>query len=220
MDDFKLLNNFISQKPDYHDMESVSDWFYRLKSWAMSHKFDDIVKTTDDGIFFLSSDSRRQEYVTKLISMIKNIRKENYSMGDTIKIFIVHGHDGELKESVARFLENQGLKPIILHEQANGGKTIIEKLECNTNDVRYAIILYTADDACSDGSKRARQNVIFEHGYLTAKLGRSNVCVIKDDSVEKPGDIDGIVYLSKTNWKFDLTKELTNAGIPSMCQYE
>ena len=33
------------------------------------------------------------------------------------KNFVVHGHDNEAKESVARFLEKLGLEPIILHEQ-------------------------------------------------------------------------------------------------------
>ena len=45
------------------------------------------------------------------------------------KVFVVHGHDGELKEKVARRLEQLGIEAIILSEQANRGKTIIEKLE-------------------------------------------------------------------------------------------
>ena len=43
------------------------------------------------------------------------------------KIFIVHGHD-ELKQSVARIIEKQGIEAIILSEQANKGCTIIEKI--------------------------------------------------------------------------------------------
>lgn len=42
-------------------------------------------------------------------------------------MFIVHGHDSELKEKVARRLEQQGIEAIILSEQANRGRTIIEK---------------------------------------------------------------------------------------------
>lgn len=41
-------------------------------------------------------------------------------------IFIVHGHDGELKHSVARLLERQGLSVTILHERPDRGRTIIE----------------------------------------------------------------------------------------------
>lgn len=53
-----------------------------------------------------------------------------YAAGKRIvnnKVFIVHGHDSELKEKVARRLEQQGIEAIILSEQANRGRTIIEK---------------------------------------------------------------------------------------------
>ncbi len=45
------------------------------------------------------------------------------------KIFIVHGHDVAVKETVARFITQLGLEPIVLHEQPNEGRTIIEKFE-------------------------------------------------------------------------------------------
>jgi predicted nucleotide-binding protein len=48
-------------------------------------------------------------------------------------VFIVHGHDEEAKVSTARFIERLGFKPIILHEQASSGKTIIEKIEEYSN---------------------------------------------------------------------------------------
>ena len=43
---------------------------------------------------------------------------------------------------------------------------------------------------------RARQNVIFEMGYFMGALGRSHVMCLLQDKVEKPGDIDGVVYTS------------------------
>lgn len=58
----------------------------------------------------------------------------------------MHGHDGELKEKVARTLTQLALEPIILHEQADEGRTIIEKFEDNAEDCRFAVILLTADD--------------------------------------------------------------------------
>ncbi len=58
------------------------------------------------------------------------------------KVFIVHGHDGELKESIARLIERQGIKAIILNEQTNRGATIIEKFERNS-EVAAAICLFT-----------------------------------------------------------------------------
>lgn len=129
------------------------------------------------------------------------------------KAFIVHGHDDATKLKIARFLEKLGFEAIILHEQANGGKTIIEKLEHFT-DVGFGIVLYTPDDEGSVKDKnnykpRARQNVVFEHGLLIGKLGRERVFpLVTDHSVELPGDISGMVYLSDNGWEVNLAREI------------
>lgn len=41
------------------------------------------------------------------------------------KIFVVHGHDNEMKQTVARFLERLDFEAMILHEQASDGDTIM-----------------------------------------------------------------------------------------------
>lgn len=134
------------------------------------------------------------------------------------KVFIVHGHDGELKEKVARRLEQQGIEAIILSEQANRGKTIIEKLEAYS-DVHVAIALFTQDDlgAAKEEKEnekyRARQNVVFEAGYFMGYLGRENTIIIADENVEIPGDLSGMVYTTKENWEFEMLKELNAAGM-------
>ncbi|MCH7317929.1 nucleotide-binding protein [Acinetobacter sp. ANC 5659] len=142
--------------------------------------------------------------------------KKNNSLDK--KAFIVHGHDDATKERTARFLEKLGFTPIILHEQVNNGKTIIEKLEHFT-DVGFGIVLYTPDDVGEAVSKkdqlqpRARQNVVFEHGLLIGKLTRERVFpLVTDHSVELPGDISGMVYLSDRNWEIDLVREIKSLG--------
>lgn len=136
------------------------------------------------------------------------------------KIFIVHGHDSAIKEATARTLTKLGLEPIILHEQADGGRTIIEKFEENSSEVGFAVILLTADD---DGKakketsykSRARQNVVFEMGYFVGRLGRNRVFLLLAEGVEKPGDLDGIVYTPidvHDGWKLKLVKELKACG--------
>ena len=143
---------------------------------------------------------------------------------DNKKVFIVHGHT-EAEEKVARFLERIELEPIILHGQPDEGDSIIEKIERLSN-VGYAIILYTPCDLgmekkdgiepdLKDLLPRARQNVVFEHGYLTTKLGRENICVLLDDKVEKPGDIDGLIYIElddKGAWKNKLADNMKSRG--------
>ncbi len=117
------------------------------------------------------------------------------------KVFVVHGHDGESKEMVARFLEKLELEPIILHEQPNQGRTIIEKFEMSSRDVAFAVILLTPDDvgaavgASADLRGRARQNVILELGYFMGRLGRTNVCALHKSGVELPSDYQGVLYV-------------------------
>ena len=134
------------------------------------------------------------------------------------KIFIVHGHDNGAKSEVARFLEKIGFEAIILHEQANQGKTIIEKIDVYGN-VGFAVVLLTPDDeGCTKGenlSPRARQNVILELGYFIGRLGRDKVCALKKGDVEIPSDFMGVVWENMDQngaWKQSLARELNAAG--------
>lgn len=139
-------------------------------------------------------------------------------MATTNKVFIVHGHDGEAREAVARFLEKMGLQAIILHEQANQGRTVIEKVEAN-GDVGFAVVLLTPDDVgCTKGGEpgpRARQNVLLELGYFIGRLGRAKVCALKRGTLEIPSDFAGVVWEnmdSSGSWKLALARELKAAG--------
>lgn len=135
------------------------------------------------------------------------------------KVFIVHGHDGEARETVARFLGNIGFEPIILHEQANKGRTIIEKVEANA-DVGFAVVLLTPDDlgrakGDTELEPRARQNVLLELGYFMARLGRDKVCALRKGEVSIPSDFAGVVWETMDDagaWKQKLARELGAAG--------
>ncbi len=138
---------------------------------------------------------------------------------DLKSVFIVHGHGDAVKVDVARLLEQLGLKPIILHEQPNAGKTLIEKFEMNAASVSFAVVLLTPDDL--GGAQpdklmpRARQNVILEMGFFIGKLGRSKVCPIYSADVELPSDLFGVAYTPldpRGAWKLDLARELRAAG--------
>lgn len=94
------------------------------------------------------------------------------------RVFIVHGHDNEMKQAVARTVERLGLEAVILHEKTKRGRTIIEQIE-RYSDVGFAVVLLSPDDtgylnsAGPDAARpRARQNVILELGYFAGKLAR------------------------------------------------
>jgi predicted nucleotide-binding protein len=139
------------------------------------------------------------------------------------KIFVVHGHDGGIRETVARYLERLQLEPIILHEQPDQGRTIIEKF-LDFADVGFAVIILTGDDqGAARGRKsatprpRARQNVIFELGFFIGRLGRERVCALYEEGVEIPSDYEGILLVpldGTETWKLRLAKEMKAAGVP------
>lgn len=135
------------------------------------------------------------------------------------KIFIVHGRNEGVRDKVELLLRRAGLEPIILAEQASRGMTIIEKIESNS-DVAFSVVLYTGCDEGklkeeSDLHPRARQNVVFEHGYMVAKLGRDKVVALTESGVEKPGDLAGVIYvsLSDKDWERQMFKELESGGL-------
>lgn len=139
------------------------------------------------------------------------------------KIFISHGHDDTLTAMVARFLEDEGAKPILLEQQPRAGHMILDAFERHSN-VAFAIVLATPDDEGrlrgEDSLKpRARQNVIFELGFFFAKLGRNRVLVLykpEGEPIEWPSNFHGVLYREMEwggEWREELKRDLLAVGI-------
>jgi hypothetical protein len=138
------------------------------------------------------------------------------------RIFIVHGHDSRMLLSVERWIRKLGIEPIILHQQPDQGRTIIEKIEAYS-DVGFAIVLLSPDD---EGRRmktqvkfkpRVRQNVILELGYFIGKLGRDKVHAIyrEQKDLELPSDFLGVLYTpfkKAKDWQSKIARELEAAG--------
>jgi predicted nucleotide-binding protein len=141
------------------------------------------------------------------------------------RVFIVYGHDKASRDGLELMLLKMGMEPIILGDLPAAGDTIIEKLEAHlkaSHNVGFACVLLTPDDEGHRAGQpkelagRARQNVILELGMFLARLGRSRVAIIYNTVVEKPSDIDGLLYLGFKKQvdevKMNLFKELKAAG--------
>lgn len=120
-------------------------------------------------------------------------------------VFIVHGHDDVAKLALKNYIQNTlGLgEPLILHEQASQGRTIIEKFEQTSKNVDVVFVILTPDDAAGKASdpdrakRRARQNVIFELGFFLGKLQRTSarVILLHKGDIELPSDMAGLIYI-------------------------
>lgn len=134
-------------------------------------------------------------------------------------VFVVHGHDTILKKQVTDTIFGLGLRPVVLHNEANEGSSIIEKFEREAN-VGYAVVLLTPDDIgrainSTETASRARQNVVLELGYFLARLGREKVCLLKKGSVELPSDLYGLVEIEyDEDWRGQLHRELCASDLP------
>lgn len=137
-------------------------------------------------------------------------------------IFIVHGHEEAVKESVARLIARvSGREPTILHEQADRGQTIIEKFEQHARRASFAVALLTADDVgrsrdSEELQPRGRQNVVLELGYFMGALGRDRVAILYQEGVELPSDLLGVLYIAVDEgdgWRLKLAKALRDAGV-------
>lgn len=236
--------DFAKNKEDYY---SWSDYNSEYLKQSFNKVNNEYKKSYDDvGSFFFgviggrtSPAQELKDFKEKINNKVGNLKKlraktdllktrlaenvvsktDNFQL-DKSQVFIVHGHDETAKTKAARFIEKLGLKPIILHEQASGSKTVIEKIEAYSN-VGFGIVLYTP---CDIGSKneenpnlknRARQNVVFEHGFLIGKIGRENVCALVKGEIETPNDISGVVYVKMDDeeaWHLKIARELRNSG--------
>lgn len=151
------------------------------------------------------------------VALLRVIRKKFVP-----RIFLVHGLDKKAKLAVMDFLEKGEFSVVVLQNLPGGTKSIIEKFEQYT-DVHCAVVLMTPDDLGCKRSEpknlrpRARQNVVFELGYLMAKLGRNRIVVLhkhKRGEIEFPSDYHGIQWLemdSDGKWRHSLAQELENA---------
>ena len=118
------------------------------------------------------------------------------------RVFAVYGHDTAARNDLELILRRVQVTPIILQNIPGVGETLIEKLESLT-DADFACVLLTPDDIGASAStpenlrERARQNVVLEMGMVLSRLGRRRVAIlVKGDELEKPSDIDGLIYIS------------------------
>lgn len=201
-----------------------SNYFYMNSGFNISENYTTGRRTVVD-----SNLPRANGILRRLIALIDQYHRPEEALKDAEKeikpglnnrVFVVHGHDEKRLLEVKEILKSQNLLPIILKDEPNGGATVIEKFEKNS-DVGFAVVLFTADDIGSAKSNpdnlfpRARQNVVLELGYFIGRLTRARICALNESGVELPSDIHGVVYTALDSggaWRYKLLDELKHAG--------
>jgi predicted nucleotide-binding protein len=161
--------------------------------------------------------TEKSEFIQEKVVVSKTLEKYKPEIRETV--FVVHGEDDEAENSVATFIEKLGLKAVILHEQTNAVKTIIEKFERNEAISEYAVVILTSDDtdvSKKDAMFRERQNVMFALGYFLGALGCKKVSVLAKEGLEIQNDFLGVECISfdpRGDWQLSLARDMKSAGV-------
>jgi hypothetical protein len=178
--------------------------------------------------------ARLQKHVRHLEALVTAIPPEAQTVSGVLpqpdhpsvkRVFLVHGHADGVVNEVARFLQGLRLEVVVLREQPNLSRTIIEKFE-EYADVRFAVVLLYGDDRGGLATEspeayrpRARQNVVFELGYFIyfiGRLGRDRVCGLCAPGIELPSDYAGVGCVNlddRDGWRMALARELKAAAL-------
>ena len=138
--------------------------------------------------------AERLEEKRKVIEFSKPIDK---------KVFIVHGHnEGVLRELKEMLEKSFKISPIILRDEIDYGKTLIEKIENYGRLCAFAFVIITPDDIVENKKKKsfqARPNVLFELGWFCGRYGRKKVRILRQKDTPLPSDLNGIVTVDFTD---------------------
>jgi predicted nucleotide-binding protein len=124
---------------------------------------------------------------------------------DFKQVFIVHGRKEKIREELVKFLREMGIGSVVIQAKARTGGDLLSTIEDQINSCMAGFILLTPDDEGrlyeygQQPRLRARQNVIFEAGFLTALFRKTRrVCFVKEGDLEIPSDLNGLLMETYT----------------------
>ncbi|MCH9648596.1 MAG: nucleotide-binding protein [Deltaproteobacteria bacterium] len=128
-------------------------------------------------------------------------------------VFLIHRKGCPLQRRVRAFLEDAGLRPILLPSKEHPEETVVERFE-NYASNAYVIVLLTA---AGKDRKLAPPgaNLLFQLGYLAGRLGRRQVTSIYEEDLQLPAECNEVLCIPMDEigiWKFALTRDLEVAG--------
>ncbi len=111
-----------------------------------------------------------------------------------INVFISHGKNPLWKETENFIKDDLGHETLTIKNQPHRETLNMYRLDEETDDCDFAIVIITADDEQSDPKPEVRQNIIHEIGFLQGKFGPENVLVLKESGMDGYTEATGIEY--------------------------
>jgi Predicted nucleotide-binding protein containing TIR-like domain len=106
----------------------------------------------------------------------------------------------ELARSVGVAIAAAGMTPIVWDTRAFPvGSTLLERIESLADEFEGAVLLFTPDVHSVRSGHRTREpisNVMFEYGYLSARLTRRRVAICLFEDAVLPSDLQGVKVIN------------------------
>lgn len=118
-----------------------------------------------------------------------------YAPERPLRVFVSHGRSTDWREVQAFIEKDVGLATLELAQEPNRGRTVMQKLEEESDRCSFAVVVMTGDDLVAEGPPRARENVMHEIGFFQGRYGLSRVCLLHEEGVSIPSNIHGLVYV-------------------------
>ncbi len=145
------------------------------------------------GRHFLETIKRDMDYIFELNAQLsanesKEIKRPN-------RIFISHGSSKDWMQIQNYIEKDLKIDTLELAQEPNKGRTVLQKLNEESDKCSYCVVVMTGDDLISEGEVRARENVMHEIGFFQGKYGLDKVCLLYEEGTNIPSNIHGLVYI-------------------------
>ncbi|HYX31338.1 MAG TPA: nucleotide-binding protein [Pyrinomonadaceae bacterium] len=112
-----------------------------------------------------------------------------------MRAFISHGRSPDWREVQDYVEKDLKIDTLELAQEPNKGRTVLQKLNEESDACSFAVVVMTGDDDIGIGAPRARENVMHEIGFFQGKYGLANVCLLHEEGTNIPSNIHGLVYI-------------------------
>lgn len=147
-------------------------------------------------------------------------------MAKTTRIFIGSSSEAlKVAELVARVIKEADMEPVIWNSDAFVlGMTLLETIESLPFDCHGAVLLATPDRSSSRGEETVWApvpNVVFEYGYLAARLTRKRVAICRFEKAEIPSDLQGLKLVDVKDYVYreDEPSALPQEATHDLCRW-
>jgi hypothetical protein len=210
---YKMVGAILSKAGLYYDPAYVMECFER--SYRLSDRLREVLPglysdlplrilptgsgTTDfEGRGYI--ERHEIEHLKEDLEYIFDVRshselREHEEISKPERVFISHGSSNDWREVQDYIEKDLQIMTLELAQEPNRGRTILQKLDEESNRCSYAVIVMTGDDNVGREKPRARENVMHEIGYFQGKYGLRGICLLYEEGTSIPSNIHGLVYI-------------------------